>query len=219
MGADYYNILKVNRQATDIDLKKAYKRLAKIWHPDKHPSSNRPEAEVKFKLISEAYDVLSDPQKRQIYDLYGEEALKSGQFPPSNPPNQYYASTSASYPRGGGHYYNNNQRQQQQQQPNTGSFRFNPRNADDIYEEMFGAENNGGGGGGRGNRVFREGYFWNNNNYNNNGYANGSSSSSSNGEMRKAAPVENVLPCSLEELYKGAKKKMKISKNILDRSG
>ena len=211
MGVDYYNILKVNRHATDEDLKKAYKRLAMIWHPDKNPSYKRPEAEAKFKLISEAYDVLSDPQKRQIYDLYGEEALKSGLFPPSSSssPNQSYASTSASYPHGGGHFYNNNHRQQQ---PNTGSFRFNPRDADDIYEELFGADANGGGGGGKGNRGFREGYFRNNNGY-------GSSSSSTNGEMMKAAAVENVLPCSLEELYKGAKKKMRISRNVFDPSG
>ncbi|KAK7827608.1 dnaj like protein subfamily b member 4 [Quercus suber] len=55
-----------------------------IWHPDKNPI-NKSEAEAKFKRISEAYDVLSDPQKRQIYDLYGEEALKSGQIPPPQP--------------------------------------------------------------------------------------------------------------------------------------
>ncbi|XVF09162.1 hypothetical protein REPUB_Repub07fG0067900 [Reevesia pubescens] len=222
MGVDYYNILKVNRHATDEDLKKAYKRLAMIWHPDKNPSYKRPEAEAKFKIISEAYDVLSDPQKRQIYDLYGEETLKFGQFPPPPPSSSSSSSTYASFPRGGPphshyHYNNNNQRQQQQQQPpNTGSFRFNPRDADEIYEELFGAEANREGGG-RGNRGFREGYFRNNNNNHNNGY--GSSSNSSNGEMRKAAAVENVLPCSLEELYKGAKKKMRISRNVFDASG
>ncbi|EYU43599.1 hypothetical protein MIMGU_mgv1a026130mg [Erythranthe guttata] len=75
MGIDYYNILKVNRNASDEDLKKAYRRLAMIWHPDKN--ANKQEADAKFKQISEAYDVLSDPQKRQIYDLYGEEGLKS----------------------------------------------------------------------------------------------------------------------------------------------
>ncbi|PPD95086.1 hypothetical protein GOBAR_DD07898 [Gossypium barbadense] len=145
-----------------------------IWHPDKNPSYKRPEAEAKFKLLSEAYDVLSDPMKRQIYDLYGEEALKSGQFPP---PNQSHAST------------------------------FKPRDADDIYEELFGAEANGG----RGNRGFREGHFRNSNGY-------GTSSTTSNGELRKAAAVENVLHCSLEELYKGAKKKMRIARNVFDPS-
>ncbi|KAJ7943543.1 DnaJ subfamily B member like [Quillaja saponaria] len=80
MGAvDYYKILKVNRNATDEEVKKAYKRLAMKWHPDKshqHPIK-KDEAEAKFKQISEAYDVLSDPQKRQIYDLYGHSGLNS----------------------------------------------------------------------------------------------------------------------------------------------
>ncbi|EYU35130.1 hypothetical protein MIMGU_mgv1a023539mg [Erythranthe guttata] len=79
MGIDYYNILKVNRNASDEDLKKAYRRLAMIWHPDKN--TNKQEAEAKFRQISEAYDVLIDLQKRQIYDFYGEESLKSGRFP------------------------------------------------------------------------------------------------------------------------------------------
>ncbi|GLT49744.1 hypothetical protein SLA2020_232780 [Shorea laevis] len=196
MGVDYYNILKVNRQATEEDLKKAYKRLAMIWHPDKNPSNKRPEAEAKFKLISEAYDVLSDPQKRQIYDLYGEEALKSGQFPPSTS-SPSMASTSSSYPRHG--HYN-------QRQPNQ-SFRFNPRDADDIFEELFGSEANGGGGGSS-SRVNR-GFSRANGNYGGTGY----------GEMRKATPVENVLPCSLEELFKGTKKKMRICREICDASG
>ncbi|XVF12007.1 hypothetical protein REPUB_Repub08aG0077500 [Reevesia pubescens] len=100
-----------------------------------------------------------------------------------------------------------------QQQPNMGSFRFNPRDADDIYEELFGAEANGGGGSGRGNRRFREGYFRYNNDY-------GSSSSSGNNvEMRKAAAMENMLHCSLEELYEGCEKKLKISKDVFETSG
>lgn len=55
MGVDYYNILKVNRNANDDDLKKAYRRLAMKWHPDKNPTSKK-EAEAKFKQISEAYE-------------------------------------------------------------------------------------------------------------------------------------------------------------------
>ncbi|XP_061373478.1 uncharacterized protein LOC133315824 isoform X3 [Gastrolobium bilobum] len=137
MGMDYYNILKVNRNASDEDLKKAYKRLAMIWHPDKNPV-NKSEAEAKFKRISEAYDVLSDPQKRQIYDLYGEEALKSGQFPP---PPQSSSSSSSSSSRV---YQNHHHRQN----PTT-SFRFNPRDADDIYAEFFGPDGADAGGGPR----------------------------------------------------------------------
>ncbi|GMH07266.1 hypothetical protein Nepgr_009106 [Nepenthes gracilis] len=81
MGVDYYSILGVDRKAKDDDLKKAYRKLAMKWHPDKNPN-NKKEAEAKFKQISEAYDVLSDPQKRAVYDQYGEEALKGGVPPP-----------------------------------------------------------------------------------------------------------------------------------------
>lgn len=56
MGVDYYNILKVNRNATDDDLKKSYRGMAMKWHPDKNPN-NKKEAEAKFKKISEAYEV------------------------------------------------------------------------------------------------------------------------------------------------------------------
>ncbi|QCD82696.1 DnaJ-like protein subfamily B member 4 [Vigna unguiculata] len=81
MGAgDYYKILKVNRNASDEELKRAYKRLAMKWHPDKnhqHHPVTKEEAEAKFKQVSEAYDVLSDPKKRQIYDFYGHYPLNS----------------------------------------------------------------------------------------------------------------------------------------------
>lgn len=56
MGVDYYNILQVDKNAKDEDLKKAYRKLAMKWHPDKNPN-NKKEAEAKFKQISEAYEV------------------------------------------------------------------------------------------------------------------------------------------------------------------
>ena len=56
MGVDYYNVLKVGRNATDDDLKKAYRKLAMKWHPDKNPN-NKKEVKAKFKQISEAYEV------------------------------------------------------------------------------------------------------------------------------------------------------------------
>lgn len=58
MGVDYYKVLQVDRSASDDDLKKAYRKLAMKWHPDKNPT-NKKEAEAKFKQISEAYDVCS----------------------------------------------------------------------------------------------------------------------------------------------------------------
>jgi len=75
MGKDYYKILGVSKGASDDELKKAYRKLALKYHPDKNQS---PGAEDKFKEIGEAYDVLSDPRKRQIYDQLGEEGLKGG---------------------------------------------------------------------------------------------------------------------------------------------
>ncbi|XP_062089442.1 uncharacterized protein LOC133795974 [Humulus lupulus] len=192
MGVDYYNILKVNRNATDDDLKKAYRRLAMKWHPDKN-RNNKKEAEATFKQISEAYEVLSDPQKRQIYDQYGEEGLKD--MPPPG---------TCGSPFGNGGCSNG----------------FNPRNAEDIFAEFFGSspfsfgssgpgrsmrfQSDGGGGGnfggfGGGENIFRS-------------YSEGFT-------PKKPPPVESKLPCSLEELYSGSTRKMKISRTVAGANG
>ena len=71
---DYYNILEVPRNASASDIKKAYRKLALKWHPDKNPNC-QDDATKKFKEISEAYEVLSDEKKRGIYDKYGKEGL------------------------------------------------------------------------------------------------------------------------------------------------
>jgi DnaJ family protein B protein 4 len=73
---DYYALLGVPKTADDAAIKKAYRKLALKWHPDKNQGSA--EAEAKFKSITEAYEVLSDKDKRKVYDLYGEDGLKSG---------------------------------------------------------------------------------------------------------------------------------------------
>lgn len=75
MGKDYYKILEISKNATDDDIKKAYRKLALKFHPDKNKS---PDAEERFKEVAEAYEVLSDKKKREIYDQYGEEGLKGG---------------------------------------------------------------------------------------------------------------------------------------------
>ncbi|MEJ2618561.1 MAG: DnaJ domain-containing protein, partial [Ignavibacteriaceae bacterium] len=66
---DYYKILGIEKSATDADIQKAYRDLAKQYHPDKNPGNKT--AEEKFKEISEAYEVLKDPEKRKKYDQLG----------------------------------------------------------------------------------------------------------------------------------------------------
>jgi len=75
---DYYEILGVSRDADETELKKAYRKLAKQYHPDMNP--NDKDAEAKFKEINEAYAVLSDPQKRKQYDMYGHSGLDGTGF-------------------------------------------------------------------------------------------------------------------------------------------
>jgi molecular chaperone DnaJ len=73
---DYYEVLSVTRTAAVEEIKSAYRKAALKWHPDRNPA-NKSEAEVKFRECTEAYSVLSDAQKRQIYDTYGHAGLSS----------------------------------------------------------------------------------------------------------------------------------------------
>lgn len=74
--ADFFEVLEVSRTATEEEVKNAYRKLAMRWHPDKNNGSK--EAEEKFKQLTEAYDVLRDPQKRAAYERYGEAGLRAG---------------------------------------------------------------------------------------------------------------------------------------------
>lgn len=77
MGKDYYKTLGIEKGAKDEDIKKAYRKLALKYHPDKNKT---PGAEEKFKEVAEAYEVLSDKKKREVYDRYGEEGLKGREW-------------------------------------------------------------------------------------------------------------------------------------------
>eukprot|EP01027_Heterolobosea_sp_BB2_P013230 GEZU01019091.1.p1 GENE.GEZU01019091.1~~GEZU01019091.1.p1 ORF type:complete len:282 (+),score=93.20 GEZU01019091.1:153-998(+) len=139
MGTDFYSVLGVPKDASADDIKKAYRKLAIKYHPDKN---KEPDAAEKFKEISHAYEVLSDPEKRQIYDKYGEEGLQ-----------------------GGG---------------------MNFHSAEDIFSQFF-----GGGGG-----IF--GSFF--------GGGGGAR------EPKKGKDVVHAINVSLEDLYMGTTKKIRITR-------
>jgi len=80
MPRDYYDVLGVQRGASDTEVKKAFRKLARELHPD--VNAHDPEAEEKFKQAAEAYEVLSDPERRQVYDRFGHEGLSGGGFQP-----------------------------------------------------------------------------------------------------------------------------------------
>lgn len=82
--ADYYDILGVDKNATAEEIKRAYRKQALEWHPDKHPD-NKEAAEKRFKEINEAYQILSDPEKRRAYDQFGHAAFAPGGGVGANP--------------------------------------------------------------------------------------------------------------------------------------
>jgi len=113
---DYYSILGVVREASESDIKKAYRKLALKWHPDKN-QERKEEAERKFKEISEAYEVLSNKEKRDLYDRYGKEGVQNGRGNAQD-------FSSAFGGRGGGSGLH--------------GFHFTFRDPEDVFREFFG---------------------------------------------------------------------------------
>ncbi len=94
---DYYETLGISRNAAAKEIKAAYRKLARKWHPDLHPEKEKAAAEAKFKQINEAYEVLSDPEKRAKYDRLGAHWRDGQDFQP--PPDMegfhFYSGTGA----------------------------------------------------------------------------------------------------------------------------
>ena len=137
---DYYEVLGVPRSATDDDIKKAFRKLARQYHPD--VAKTKKGAEEKFKEINEAYEVLGDPAKRKKYDELGPNWKQGADFRP--PPGWQGARPGGGFPRG---------------QPGGGvEFEFGGTTGfSDFFEQLFGSRTRGGGGSGPfGRRGFEE---------------------------------------------------------------
>nr|CAG8621979.1 1611_t:CDS:2 [Entrophospora candida] len=196
MGKDYYKILEVDKKADEETLKKAYKKLGKH-------QNDKEQAEIKFKEISEAYEVLSDKQKREIYDIYGEEGLKGGAPPPSNGGGG--GGFSGTFPGGfpGGQTFTFTS--------TGGQGGFKPSDPTFIFNDFFksfGGDDEfpfPGFGGGRGTR-----------------FGNKRSADMSDffgkgrGDGSGTPEVKYTISLTLEEIYKGTIKKLKVTRKIID---
>ncbi|HJS01050.1 MAG TPA: DnaJ domain-containing protein, partial [Flavobacterium sp.] len=104
---DYYKVLEIDKKATEAEIKKAYRKLARKYHPDINP--NDKDAEKKFQEINEANEVLSNTEKRKKYDAYGENWKHAGEFEKANQQQRYYNKSQShedfnSYGRDGDNY-------------------------------------------------------------------------------------------------------------------
>ncbi|XP_071033833.1 dnaJ homolog subfamily B member 4 [Parasteatoda tepidariorum] len=209
MGKDYYKILGISKGASEDEIKKSYRKLALKYHPDKNKT---PDAESKFKEIAEAYEVLSDKKKRDVYDQFGEEGLKSGAGGGGGGGNQGFTYTFHGDPRatfaqffgtdnpfesffmglGGGH-------------PSSNMFYDN----DDmeIDGDPFGHFVRGGVGGG--GNPFRSQSFT----------AGSPNINRASKPKTQDPPLEHDLYVTLEDISKGCVKKMKISRKVLNPDG
>lgn len=199
MGKDYYKILGITKDANEEEIKKAYKKLALKYHPDKNHESN---AEEKFKEIAEAYEVLTDKQKRETYDKFGEEGLKRG-----------YGDSGAG--QGGTYHFNYGGDPYKTFEnffhaTNGGPFSniFNMAGGPSVYDVDDGFYSYPSGMPGRGH------------------HRHGSArrqhqqqSSAQQQPKQQDAAIEHDLPVSLEEVLKGTVKKMKINRKALHSDG
>jgi len=207
MGKDYYKILGVTHNCNADELKKAYRKLALKYHPDKNKSAG---AEDKFKEISEAYEVLSDDKKRRIYDQVGEEGLKNGAGAEPNNNNG-----------GGG------------MPPQGGNYHFTFTDPNETFAKFFGSAAGFGGGsgipgfGGLSAGFGDLGGMGGFNFTNTNGYPEDmdveyiGSTFGGDKKQRKLqdAPILKDVYVNLEDLLTGCTKKMKITKKIYNNNG
>lgn len=191
MGKDYYKILGVDKSCSESELKKAYRKMALKFHPDKNKD---PDASEKFKEVGEAYEILKDPEKRKIYDQYGEEGLKRGMGGPGPDFSEY------------------------------NSFNFSSFDPHETFRQFFGDSNpfeefSFGNMGGMGGHMGGPGLNFMSSNAGPSGFAGSSGFGGTPGfgsfKNMQDPPIEHNLNLTLEELLHGTNKKMRITKEVL----
>jgi len=195
-GKDYYQVLGISRDADEEAIKSAYKKNALKWHPDRN-LDKKEEAERRFKELAEAYEVLSDKQKRAVYDQYGEAGLKGVPMDDGGAQGGF----AGGFPAGG--------------------FQFRSsgaHGADDIFSQFFASQGidpfatfGFGGGRSRGGRSGMDGM----------GGMGGftymdTDNMPQGGPTAEELTVKKRLACSLEELYTGTTKKLKVTRRRMD---
>ena len=223
------SILGVDKKATDAELKTAYKKLALKHHPDRNVGPKQEEASKKFKEVNEAYEVLADKDKRQIYDTYGEAGLKGGPPPqdaghggPGRHPFEGFTSGAGA---GGGMPFN------------FGGGGFQPTDANDIFASIFGslAGGMGGMGNNRGGGMRQSFPSFSgsgggmpgglNMNMDGDGFLSGAGGRPQSQQQPRSAPpptpteVFKPLALTLEELYNGTTKRLKLTRRLVSGVG
>lgn len=213
MGKDFYKILGVSKGASDDEIKKAYRKLALKYHPDKNKS---PQAEERFKEVAEAYEVLSDKKKRDIYDQYGEEGLKGG-----------FCGGSGGNGGGGSCDPNGSFQYQYHGDPRATFAQFfgtsdpfgiffgnDGGGANIFYQEMGGDMDDPFGFGGRGGGGMNGGFpgAFRSQSFN-------VHSSPNRKHKAQDPPIEHDLYVTMEDINVGCQKRMKISKMVMAADG
>jgi DnaJ family protein B protein 4 len=210
MGKDFYAILGVSRTVNECDLKKAYRKLAMKWHPDKNPN-NVEAAQAKFQEISEAYAILSDPQKRQLYDQYGEDGVRFGGPPPPPQQSGHVGGSGGGGGGGGGRGgggggwgggggFNSFEGTQ---------FNFTQEQAQELFRNLFGGLGAGGAGGGGGHSRGFAGFG-----FPDDAEMFGQEEMGGSRFQHPRTIVQIDLPCTLEQLNRCVTRKLKITRTI-----
>uniref|UniRef100_A0A1A7Z7E2 DnaJ (Hsp40) homolog, subfamily B, member 1b n=1 Tax=Iconisemion striatum TaxID=60296 RepID=A0A1A7Z7E2_9TELE len=201
MAKDYYEILGIKKGASEDDIKKAYRKQALKYHPDKNKS---PGAEDKFKEIAEAYDVLSDPKKKDVYDRFGEEGLKGGGSTGNSGPGNFSYTFQGDPHAIFAEFFGGRNPFEQFFGARNGGMEENMDTGDPF--SRFGMGGPGGGGMGGFPRSFNSGMG-------------GMGGPTSVVKKHQDPPVVHDLRVALDEVLTGCTKKMKISRKRLNPDG